>query len=344
MLFDLLLRNERFMVQVETIIAAVKSEAAKVDEYMRVDLARLAPATDGLLLEVLEYGLFNGGKRVRPLLAVLASRLCGNKDDDVYRLGCAFEYLHAATLFHDDIIDNSEMRRGKKSVYKQFGIVAAILAGDFLHALAMSTVGRLSGAKGLDIFCNATTGMVDGEFMQLRNATKPNLSELEYYDAIMMKTGLLIAAACEVGAVYGGGTPEQVKALRDYGVNLGCAYQIIDDLLDYLGDPAKTGKAVGNDLVEGKITLPLIIALGGAAAADRARLLTLLENKTERASSIREVTEIIQRYGGFTMARKKAMLAIDNALTALQMFSGESVAYERNVLLGLARYVLARDK
>ncbi len=229
-------------------------------------------------------------------------------------------------------------------MHKKFGIVAAILAGDFLHALSMATVGRLAGDRGLAVFCHATTGMVDGEFMQLRNATKHNLSELDYYNAIMMKTGLLIAAACEVGAIYGGGTAAQAKALRDYGVNLGCAYQIVDDLLDYLGDPARTGKAVGNDLLEGKITLPLIIALGNAEAADRARLLHLLDSKTARAGSVGEVTAIIERYGGFAAARHQATTAIDNALTALQGFPGESVVYERNVLTGLARYVLARDK
>lgn len=332
------------MVQLESFMAAVKAEAAKIDEYMRADLAGLQPASDELLLEVLGYGLFNGGKRIRPLLAVFASRLCGNRDEDVYRLGCAFEYLHAATLFHDDIIDNSETRRGKKSVHKQFGTIAAILAGDFLHALAMSTVGRFSGSKGLEIFCNATTGMVDGEFMQLRNATKHNLSELEYYNAIMMKTGLLIAAACEVGAIYGGGTVEQIKALRDYGVNLGCAFQIIDDLLDYLGDPAKTGKAVGNDLVEGKVTLPLILALNSAAEKDKERLLTILASRDERSIYIKEVSDIIENVGGFAAAGKKAVAAVENALAALRVFAGPANRHERDVLEGLARYVLTRDK
>jgi octaprenyl-diphosphate synthase len=332
------------MVQLDGILAAVKSEAVKIDDYMREDLASLRPAPDALLLEVLEYGLFNGGKRVRPLLVVFASRLCGNRDEDVYRLGCAFEYLHAATLFHDDIIDNSEMRRGKKSVYKQFGTVAAILAGDYLHALAMSNVGRLAGAKGLAVFCDATTGMVDGEFMQLRNAKKHNLSELEYYEAIMMKTGLLIAAACEVGAIYGSGTPVQVKALRDYGVNLGSAFQIIDDLLDFLGDPGKTGKTVGNDLIEGKVTLPLIMALGSAAGSDRERLLSVLATKGERSRYVQEVSSIIERVGGFEAARGKAVAAVEEAIVALQVFKTHDSLFERNVLEGLARYILTRDK
>lgn len=328
----------------ESFVAAVKQEAVKIDEYMRTDLARLDPPVDALLFEVLNYGLFNGGKRVRPLLVVFASRLCGNTDDKVYRLGCAFEYLHAATLFHDDIIDNSATRRGKESVYRKFGIIAAILAGDYLHALAMSTVGNFSGIKGLEIFCHATTGMVNGEFMQLRNATNPNLSEQEYRESIMMKTGLLIAAACEIGARYGGGSPEQVKALRDYGVNLGCAFQIVDDLLDYLGDPAKTGKAVGNDLLEGKITLPLILALDGATKEDRSRLLTILASPAERSQSVNEVSDIIAKAGGFDGARKKAVAAVERAIASLQVFSQPASLYERHVLEGLARYILIREK
>lgn len=332
------------MVQVQDCLAAVKLEAAKIDDYMRAELARLKPGTDQLLREVLNYGLFNGGKRIRPLLVVFASRLCGNTDADVYRLGCAFEYLHAATLFHDDIIDNSENRRGKKAVYKQYGRVAAILAGDYLHALSMSTVGKLSGVKGLEIFCNATTGMVDGEFMQLRNSTELNVSELGYHDAIMLKTGLLIAAACEVGAIYGGGSREQVKALRSYGENIGCAFQIIDDLLDYLGDPDKTGKTVGNDLAEGKMTLPLIFALACAGKEDQERLQCILMAQDKRIECAEEVKDIINKTGGFAAARKKAVDAVDNAIAALKVFHGQANRYERDVLEGLARYVLTREK
>ncbi|KJR99942.1 MAG: hypothetical protein VR65_14900 [Desulfobulbaceae bacterium BRH_c16a] len=332
------------MVHMEAVLGALRAEAQKIDQYMRADLARLEPGIDAKLLEVLNYGLFNGGKRVRPLLTAFASRLCGNTDENVYKLGCAFEYLHAATLFHDDIIDNSETRRGNLSVFKKFGITAAILAGDFLHALAMATVGKLSGDKGLEIFCNATTGMVDGEFMQLRNAERHNLSELDYHDAIMGKTGLLIAAACEIGALYGGGTAQSVKALREYGVHLGCAFQIVDDLLDYLGDPAKTGKTRGNDLAEGKITLPLILTMNTAEESDRSRLLSILEKKSERARHFPEVCMIIEKYQGFQTAKAKASAAVENGVRALQIFTDPNVLHERTVLEGLAGYVITREK
>lgn len=331
-------------VRAESILCAVKEEAAKIDLIMRADFASLQSKVDQLLLEVLDYGLFNGGKRIRPLLVVLASRLCGKKDDEAYRLGVAFEYLHAATLFHDDIIDKSENRRGKQSVYRKFGTIAAILAGDFLHAQAMATVGKFSGQEGLEVFCKATTGMVDGEFMQLRNAKKHNLSELDYHDAIMGKTGLLIAASCEVGALHGGGDRQSVQALREYGVHLGCAYQIVDDLLDYQGDSEKTGKAVGNDLAEGKMTLPLILTINKANDMDRSRLLRILDDRVERALCVEEVCAIISKYGGFNAARKRAEDSVAKASEMLDNFSGESVSYERNLLEGLARYVLTREK
>jgi octaprenyl-diphosphate synthase len=328
----------------EAVLDTIRIEAKKIDLYMQEDLARLVPAIDGRLLEVLSFGLFNGGKRVRPLLAVFSSRLCGNSDENAYRLGCAFEYLHAATLFHDDIIDNSATRRGKESVFKKFGITAAILAGDFLHALAMRTVGELAGLEGLRIFTNATIGMVDGEFLQLRNAEKHNLSEVEYRDAIMGKTGLLIAAACEIGAMFGGGSESQIRALREYGENLGCAFQIVDDLLDYLGDSAKTGKTIGNDLAEGKITLPLILTLSDAQEYDRSRLLAILEGQADRSRYFAEVCTIIEKNQGFAAARKRAANAVANAVQVLTIFDGQDVLNERIVLEELAGYVLTREK
>lgn len=325
----------------------IGAEAALVDRHMRKDLARIAPETDKLLIEVLEYGLFNGGKRIRPLLVVLAARLCGCRDEAVYDLGMAFEYLHAATLFHDDVIDNAETRRGKLAVNRQFGLVAAILAGDFLHARSMNIVGDMVGREGLAIFCRATSGMVDGEFMQLRNTDTRNLSEPGYYEAIMGKTGLLIAAACQVGAMYGGGSVEQQMQLCQYGVGLGCAFQMIDDLLDYTGDTKKTGKAVGNDLVEGKMTLPLIFAWERATEGDRSRLETILADPEERQGSFAEVCALIERYDGFADTRREAEKNIDQAIARLQGDFGGSMAGEsesREILTGLARYIVLRDK
>lgn len=332
------------MIETEKLMAAIRAEAVKIDTAMHADLADLRPHVDPLLIEVLEYGLFNGGKRIRPLLVVLAARLCGCRDDSVYELAKAFEYLHAATLFHDDVIDNATTRRGRPAVNQKFGLVAAILAGDFLHARSMRIVGDLAGKEGLRIFCDATAGMVDGEFMQLRNASQASLSEPDYYDAIMGKTGLLIAASCEVGALFGKADQEQQKALRDYGVGLGCAFQMIDDLLDYTGDLKKTGKAVGNDLAEGKMTLPLIVALTQADGTDRSMLEDILQNQALREKKFTTVTGIVEKYNGFSETRKRAEDAVNEAVGRLAQFTEPEVDNDKAILAGLAGYVLTRQK
>lgn len=323
---------------------AIQTEASKIDQFMRTDLDGVVPDIDELLYEVLEYGLFNGGKRLRPILVLLTARLCGGRGSDMYRLACAFEYLHAATLFHDDIIDKSETRRGKMSVHKKFGNTSAILAGDFLLAYSMERIGEVVGRSGLKIFCRAAAGMVDGEFMQLRNAETHNLSELDYHNVIMGKTAMLISAACEIGSMYGGGNSSQQSQLKNYGANLGCAFQIVDDLLDYLGDPQVTGKVVGSDLQEGKMTLPLIITLKNANTKDRKKLMEVLGSTALRFECVKDVTEIIDRYNGFGAAKQVAIDAVYSATSNLQGFDSKEVMCERTLLERLASYVIERKK
>lgn len=323
---------------------AIADRAALVDTCMHEDLEAIRGTVDDLLLEVLDYGLFNGGKRIRPLLVVLASRLCGNNEQQVYHLATAFEYLHAATLFHDDVIDGALTRRGKPAVNIKYGLIAAILAGDYLHARSMHIVGDMTGREGLDVFCKATAAMVDGEFMQLRNSDSFSMSEPGYYETIMGKTGLLIAAACRVGALYGGGNPDQQERLHQYGVGLGCAFQMIDDLLDYTGDERKTGKAVGNDLVEGKMTLPLILAWERADSTDRARLEQILADESLRKSEFSTVYELLDKYGAFSETRDRARQHVAEALVQLETFTAPVGAEAKAILTGLAGYVLEREK
>ncbi|MBU0960164.1 MAG: polyprenyl synthetase family protein, partial [Proteobacteria bacterium] len=163
------------------LLAAIGPEVIKIEEVMRCDLQAVVGQADPLLVEILDYGIFNGGKRLRPLLAVQAARLCGLQGDNIYDLAIAFEYLHAATLFHDDVIDRADTRRGKPSVSKAFGEIAAILGGDFLHSRSMFLIGSHGGRAALEVFCRATNAMVDGEFLQLRNARNHNLSEEDYF-------------------------------------------------------------------------------------------------------------------------------------------------------------------
>ncbi len=326
------------------IMDSIKNEAVKMDRYMRSDLEGMKENIDPHLYEVLEYGLFAGGKRIRPILLLIASRLCGDRSEDAYRLAIAFEYLHAATLFHDDIIDKSETRRGRPSVYKKFALISAILAGDFLHAHSISVVARYSGREGVVCFCRATKGMADGEIMQLRHLAEQNLSQLDYYRTIMGKTGLLIAAACEIGAIYAGATREQAAALRCYGEKLGCAFQIVDDLLDYLGDSVRTGKMIGQDLAEGKATLPFLLALEKADKDDRELLLSALGTAEASRERIGSVIDTIEKYQGFDGAREQAGSMVQEAVEVLAIFSQDEVRKYREMLEAIANYVLHRNK
>jgi len=283
------------------------------------------------------------------LLVVLAARLCGLREaegtaESIYELAIAFEYLHGATLFHDDVIDRADMRRGKASVSKQFGTIAAILGGDFLHSRSMFIVGSLGGKDSLRIFCQATNAMVDGEFIQLRNAQNYNLSEKDYFSAVKGKTALLIAATCEIGALAGGASKVEQEVLAEYGISLGTAFQIIDDLLDYQGDPSLTGKAVGNDFQEGKMTLPVILALDAASVVDRKRLLFLLENESARQGGLDEAYDLIEKYNGFERSQNRAQTIVKEALFALDIFSDKGCLPVLAVFHALAQYVLSRKK
>ncbi len=329
----------------EELLAKIAPEIENIEQKMREDLQNVTASSDPLLAEILNYGIFNGGKRLRPLLVVFAARLCGWTPKckiDVYRLAIAFEYLHGATLYHDDVIDRADLRRGKTTVSKEFGSIAAILGGDFLHSRSMFLIGEQGGVEALRIFCRATAAMVDGEFLQLRNAQRYNLSEEDYFAAVKGKTALLIAATCEIGALAGGATVHQQRALADYGLSLGTAFQIIDDLLDYQGDSIKTGKAVGNDFQEGKMTLPFILAVAAADNEDRQRLLSLLEEQEYQEGAFEEVLAIIGKYGSFELCRKKAEKIVEKGVNGLKIFSGKECESILPFLNGLAVYVLAR--
>jgi len=327
------------------LLARIEPEKLAIDKAMRDDLAFIGSP---LLAQVIEHGVFNGGKRVRPLLTVLAGRLCldesqaARNDSRLYRLAMVFEYLHAASLLHDDVIDHADRRRGKKTANALWGNTPVILTGDYLHTRAMLLAGTCGGIEALSVIADATAAMVEAEFLQMQNAESGNQSENDYFAVLKGKTAALIAAACETGAIYAKGSDQRRQALRTYGSNLGLAFQIIDDLLDYLGDPDKTGKIVGNDLVEGKITLPLIRALNKAVNSDRLTLQDILAtNRETKAHAISNVISLIERNGGFLSARQTAEELIKDALAALEIFPE---CIERDVLTGLAAYVLSRNK
>ncbi len=330
------------MTEKKELLNRIGPDVDRIEKALSQDIESLKITMDELLVEIIEYGVFSGGKRFRPLLAVMAFRLCGGKSSDIYPMAIGFEYLHLATLFHDDVIDRSDMRRGKPSVCRAYGTEAAILAGDFLHARAMALVGGGAGSEALRIFCTTTEGMVNGEYIQLRNAKNYNQSVDDYFEAIKGKTALLIAAAVEIGGMYGGGGKEQQHALSLYGSHLGYGFQIADDLLDYLGDEQITGKPIGNDLADGKMTLPLIVALERAKKGDKELLLSIIADPDRRKNEFERVGSLIEHYDGFSTARAEARKCIDRAMDELGVFTEDSE--EKGVLRMLAQYALTRKK
>ena len=329
------------------LLARLKTEIATVDLAMREDLQALVNkkqiAVD--LLEVLEHALLNGGKRIRPLLCILTARLCSTPGKEIYPLAIAFEYLHVATLLHDDVIDHADTRRGRPAVNKLFGLTAAILAGDFLHARSMFLVGTLGGRRCLDLICRSTEAMVAGEFLQLSNVHNLNQSENDYFSVINGKTALFIGSICETGGIFAGADNSKIQALKQYGANLGLAFQIQDDLLDYLGDSAKTGKEVGNDFYEGKMTLPLIHALATANKQEGNFLLDLLKGrKSDRIAKFEDAREIIRKNSGFGYAEKLAEKLVDTGIESLAIFVSEQNRETLDLLTALARYAISREK
>lgn len=311
---------------------------------MRRDLATALDGNDPLLIETLEYALLGGGKRVRPMLVGLGSRLCGVDNESLRLLGAAFEYLHVATLVHDDVIDEARERRGRESLVSAYGMTAAILTGDWLHARSMHLVAQTAGPQGLEVFCRATAGMVDGEYLQLRFMNNADITEKQYFSVITRKTAQLIESACEVAAIFAGATPEQTSALAAYGLKLGLAFQIVDDLLDYLGDAASTGKKIGQDFIEGKTTLPLIRALRDGDSSTGQQLRELIDNREQRAANFNRARQLIEANNGFATARARANELLDEAIAALDIFTAKNAQQSRNLLSGLALYILARDK
>jgi len=323
----------------QTLRDTLKTEAAAIDAAMQADLAMVESP---LLREVLHHAIFLGGKRIRPLLVRFSACLIAAPSPCLNTLASVFEYLHAASLLHDDVVDHADLRRGKATANQLWNNAPVILAGDYLLARAMGLVAAHGGAECQRLVGEAIRAMVEGEFLQMRVAETQDRSEASYFAILHGKTAALIAAACEVGIVIAGGTTAQRQALRTYGTNLGLAFQIIDDLLDYEGDPAETGKAVGNDFQEGKMTLPLLIALATAEEAGRDRLRGWLTARPEtRRAAFGEAQQILATSGALQASRTKAESLITEAVATLNLFPDNKA---RQVLTGLAGYVLTRTK
>jgi octaprenyl-diphosphate synthase len=278
----------------------IGDDMAAVDALLRDSLR-----SDVVLIRrVADYILGGGGKRLRPALLLLAASACGYRGRDHHTLAAAIEMIHTATLLHDDVVDESQMRRGLATANAEFGNAAPVLVGDFLYSRTFQLMVSVGRMRVLAILADATNLIAEGEVMQLMHAGDAALDERAYFDVIERKTAKLFEAAGRLGAVLGEATPAVEEALARYGMHLGSAFQIMDDVLDYSGDATHIGKNLGDDLAEGKMTLPLIraIAVGTAEEAGVIRHAVSGGGLTDFAP----VMTTLQRTGALDYARERA--------------------------------------
>jgi len=279
-----------------------------------------------------------GGKRLRPLLALLSAAALGHCSEAHIKFAATIEFIHTATLLYDDVVDISSLRRGRATANAEFGNAPSVLVGDFLYTRAFQLMVALNNADILKHMADTTNTIAEGEVLQLVRAGDPDISEAQYLDVITRKTAILFAAACFGSAALAGEDAIVSQSLHDFGLNLGIAFQMIDDVLDYEGDPAKMGKNVGDDLTEGKTTLPLIHAMQFAAEHDKQRIRLAISNKS--ADDIAEVIRIVNATGSLDYTRQQARKYHDLALQNLRGLapSDAKTAMEKLTALSIERH------
>jgi len=293
-----------------------------------------------LIEEVGSYSLLGGGKRLRPLFFVLSCKLCDYHNSDMYLLATIFECIHAASLLHDDVIDNASFRRGKKAANKVWGIPAAVLVGDFLFSKSSRIAAEKTHAEFLRALAETSTMMSEGQILEYLNIHNWNMTRKQYMEIITSKTAALMSAACSCGAIVAGASQDHIHSLRDFGLNLGIAFQIVDDIFDYSSTVERTGKSIGRDLREGKITLPLIYTIATLPAEKKERLEDLFKNGAASERDYTRITELVKSNGAIGRCRRDAQKHVNLAEHYLGAFPESP---EKESLLRLNRFVVDRD-
>jgi octaprenyl-diphosphate synthase len=288
------------------------------DDFSRVnDLIIKRLSSDVPLVEkIAQYIIESGGKRLRPLLVLLSSRALGYERDDHLKLAAVIEFLHTATLLHDDVVDTSDMRRGRSTANARWGNAPSVLVGDFLYARAFEMMVELQNLKIMDVLSHATAVIAEGEVLQLMNVKNPDVSEDKYMEVIHNKTAMLFEAASHTGALLAGTKENQEQAMSAYGKHLGLAFQLVDDVLDYRGDADAMGKNVGDDLAEGKPTLPLIYAM--ANGSDEEKHLIRQAVRKGGLDDLPRILDIVNRSGALEYTMKRAKAEAQAALDCLK--------------------------
>jgi len=339
------------MNKIQKIIAALKADLEQVNSI----ILEFSVGKSPLIEQVSHHLISSGGKRIRPILLILASKMCSDQVGRVllqngsvarhHNLAAAVELIHSATLLHDDVVDTSEIRRGKKTANAIWDNKPSILVGDYIFSIAFQLMVRDGNLRVLELLAKSSSVMADGEVMQLENSSNIDITEEKYLEIIFGKTAVLFSAATECGALVNNRSEAEISALRDFGKNLGIAFQIIDDILDYKAQEEDLGKDIGNDFFEGKVTLPIIFAYKKSNDSDKKLIKNLLEENLMTAQKDQnkylEICNLINKYNGFedsfALAEKYKNFAIKN----LEIFS-DSI-YKEN-LLDILLYSFSRKK
>jgi len=320
---------------IEKVLEWIGNDLEKVDREFRKNLKSEVP----IISAIGEHLLLSGGKRFRPTLLLLSAALCGYHGDHHISLASLIEFIHTATLLHDDVVDRAELRRGSMSANSIWGNEACVLVGDFLFTKCFSLMVENSNLKVLRTISRATTLMAEGELEELIKTNDLNLTEEGYLSIIARKTAALISAATQIGAILGNVSEEREEALYQFGMDLGIAFQLIDDNLDYTSKEEEFGKKIGIDLQDGKITLPLIFTLSRCNEEERVLIRETVDCQPITKEAFFRVVEIIERYHGVQYTWEKAKVYVEKAKGHLHLFPNSK---EKEALYILADYVLER--
>jgi octaprenyl-diphosphate synthase len=314
----------------------VRDDLARVEQEIATQNAEAIPA----VAEIGSYVVQGGGKRLRPALLLLSAGMCGYRGASTIRLGAVVEMIHTATLIHDDVIDETGLRRGRPSANARWGNHRSVLAGDWLYMQSFQLAMRERNFRILDVLIELTQNMVEGELLQLDLIGRLDVRERDAMELSYRKTACLISGCAQLGAVLAALDPEIEQAMADYGRFAGLAFQLVDDLLDFTADAETLGKPVLNDLKEGKVTLPLIYALGAASAAERKLVATVLEERSFSSVPPEQILDLVRRSGAVERARA---LAHDYAAQAKASLPEVPDSDFRRALLAVPDFLLDRE-
>jgi len=316
---------------------AYRAELDGVEHQVRHNL----DSSVNLVNTVAAHILSSGGKRVRPLLLLLSARLCGYAGREHHQLGSLVEFIHTATLLHDDVVDEADIRRGRRTARKVWGNQISILVGDYLYSKAMAQVVEFRSQGINEVLAEACTKMAEGEVLQLYYNGNPSMPESDYIKIVEHKTAGLIAAACRMGAILADASEENQSALFRFGQYLGIAFQVADDTLDYNADGERFGKTLGQDLRQGKATLPLLHLLDHCSEEDRSMIKDRMETRTLSPEDLERILRLMQDAGSLAYAMERAKTYIAAAQHELDAFEDSSA---RRALAVAADYMITRDR